>query len=164
MLGAMIHHASIPAENPRRVAQVLAELWGSRSLPFPGLDGAFWTGPGDTNGTMIDVYPSTTQLVPGHGEDGVDFRDGAKTVFSAWHLLVSVTIPTSRILEIAAREGWRSARVERQGGAFELVELWIENRVLIELVTPEGRAAYVRYMDPANPDGLFARTSAGSAE
>ena len=160
MLEFMIHHASIPAENPRRVAKVLAELLGGRSLPFPGLDGAFWTGPGDANGTMIDVYPSTTYLVPGRGEEPVDFRDGAKPMFSAWHLLVSVAVPTSRIFEIATREGWRSARVERQEGAFELVELWIENRVLIELVTPEGRAAYVKYMDPTNPDGLFARTGA----
>lgn len=156
----MIHHASIPAENPRRVAEVLAELWGGRALPFPGLAGAFWTGPADENGTMVDVYPLTTHLVPGGGEEGVAFHNGASASSSAWHLLLSVVVPISNILEIAAREGWRAVRVQRQGGAFELVELWVENRVLLELVTPEGRAAYVQYMDPTNPNGLFARTEA----
>lgn len=31
----MIAHASLPADNPRRVAEVLAEIMGGEALPFP---------------------------------------------------------------------------------------------------------------------------------
>jgi hypothetical protein len=38
----MIHHVSIPAREPRRVAEVLAELMGGSCHPFGPLEGAFF--------------------------------------------------------------------------------------------------------------------------
>ena len=37
----MIHHVSIPAREPHRVARVLAELMGGKCYPFGSLEGAF---------------------------------------------------------------------------------------------------------------------------
>ncbi len=37
----MIHHVSIPAREPQRVAEVLAELMNGRCIPFGPLEGAF---------------------------------------------------------------------------------------------------------------------------
>ena len=37
----MIHHVSIPAREPRHVAEVLAELMGGKHHPFGPLEGAF---------------------------------------------------------------------------------------------------------------------------
>jgi hypothetical protein len=37
----MIHHVSIPAREPRHVAEVLAELMGGKCHPFGPLEGAF---------------------------------------------------------------------------------------------------------------------------
>ena len=37
----MIHHVSIPAREPQRVAEVLAELMGGKCFPFGPLEGAF---------------------------------------------------------------------------------------------------------------------------
>ena len=33
----MLFHISIDADDPRRVAEVLAELWGGRAFPFPAV-------------------------------------------------------------------------------------------------------------------------------
>ena len=57
MRGAMIHHVSIPAHEPRHVAEVLAELMGGECHPFGPLEGAFMATSGDAHGTMIEVYP-----------------------------------------------------------------------------------------------------------
>ena len=53
----MIHHVSLPAREPQRVAEVLAELMGGRCFPFGPLEGAFMATSGDAHGTMIEVYP-----------------------------------------------------------------------------------------------------------
>jgi hypothetical protein len=41
----------------------------------------------------------------------------------------------------AAREGWRAARLSR--GPHEVVELWIENAVMLEMMTPQMTADYL---------------------
>ena len=51
----MIHHVSIPAQNPRHVAEVLAELMGGQCHPFGPLEGAFMASSGDAHGSMIEV-------------------------------------------------------------------------------------------------------------
>ncbi len=33
----MLFHISIDADDPRRVAEVFAEIWGGRALPFPAV-------------------------------------------------------------------------------------------------------------------------------
>jgi hypothetical protein len=58
----MIHHVSIAAREPQRVAEVLAELMNGKCFPFGPLEGAFMAASGDTNGTMIEVYPERATL------------------------------------------------------------------------------------------------------
>ena len=58
----MIHHVSIPAREPRHVAEVLAELMGGKCHPFGPLEGAFMATSGDAHGTMIEVYPERATL------------------------------------------------------------------------------------------------------
>ena len=57
------------------------------------------------------------------------------------HLAVGTPLPKEKVLEIAAREGWRARHLSRRG-AFEVIEFWIENSVMIELLTPEMQAQY----------------------
>ena len=56
----------------------------------------------------------------------------------------------TQIRAIAAREGWRVLTANRGGGLFQLIELWVENRFLIEVFTPEMTARYVALMKPEN--------------
>jgi hypothetical protein len=65
----VIHHVSIPAREPERVARVLAELLGGYAGPFIGpIPGAWVVYQEDGVGTGIEVYTEDTQLFPGEGQ------------------------------------------------------------------------------------------------
>jgi hypothetical protein len=146
----MIHHISISARDPQRVARVIAELWQTESLPFPPIPGAFIVIAGDGHGTAIEVSPLGMELTPGEGDQEVQARlNEDSSPFTATHAALSVSASEARIKEIAAREGWRAETFER-GAAFRLVEFWVENRLLIELLPPEMVRRYLDFMTPRN--------------
>ena len=54
----MIFHVSIDADDPRHVAEVLAELWGGRAVPFPPVLKGSWVAlAGDDRNTTVEIYP-----------------------------------------------------------------------------------------------------------
>lgn len=142
----MIRHVSIPARDPAHVATVLAELMKGRAFHFPGnVPGAFMAVSGDPAGTMIEVYPLETTAEPGQGDDQVETGvNPAPPAYWPFHLLMTVASDEQEILAIGAREGWRARRFGRGApGAppfFEVIELWVENSVMIELA-PDGMIA-----------------------
>ncbi len=158
----MIHHVSIPARDPEHVARVLAELMGGYAGPFVGpIPGAFAAYAEDSHGTGIEVYPERTVLVPGAGDamgDAVLAEVPPSAV--AVHVLLSVKVDRATIERIGAREGWRTLhfwRGPRGVKLFELYEMWIENRVMIECVTDDMVAAYARIANgPAQRELLAA--------
>jgi hypothetical protein len=145
----MIHHISIPARDTARVARVLSELTTSRIYRFPGpLPGALMVVGSDAHGTMIEVYPDTVEMHPGEGEESVRFAAATgERPHGAFHALVSTTLDRARIEAIAAREGWRAKTFGRglpgEPPLFHVVEVWLENRILIELATERMLAAYL---------------------
>jgi hypothetical protein len=145
----MIHHLSITARQPQRVAQVLAELWRGQAYPFPMYPGSFIAFGGDGHGTAIEVYPLGTELVPGHSDLPHLKPDQAVSPYTATHAAVSVPLEQPEIERIAAREGWQSLLGQR-GPFFQVVELWVENRVLLELLTPEMKRQYQAFSTPEN--------------
>ncbi len=46
------------------------------------------------------------------------------------------------------REGWRVLTCNRGEGLFQLIELWIEDRFMLEVMTPEQTARYVEITSP----------------
>jgi hypothetical protein len=155
----MIHHISIPANHPHHVAEVLAELLHGQAFPFPGHVGSYVAVALDKYGTMIEVYPLGTELTPGKGDDSqVEFQHKTDvTQFSALHAALSIPISQQQIEEIANKKGWRMLRCNR--GPFEVIEFWIENRLLLELLTPELVSNYLRFMQPENLQQCFAGVS-----
>jgi len=151
----MIHHISIPAENPRRVAEVLAELWGGRSLPFAPLPGSYIVIVDDGRGSAIEVTPLGMELAPGVGDEQAQplVNDNASP-FTATHAALSVPAREEHIKEVAAREGWRAVTCDR-GGAFEVVEFWIENRLLVEMLPPAMQRRYLDSMTSPGYASLF---------
>ncbi|HJQ26969.1 MAG TPA: hypothetical protein VKA60_23980 [Blastocatellia bacterium] len=146
----MIHHISISASEPQRVAGVITELWQTVALPFPPLPGAFIVIAEDGHGSAIEVSPLGTELAPGEGDQEVQARlNETASPFTATHAALSVPISEAQIKEVAAREGWRAETFDR-GPAFRLVELWVENRLLIELLPPEMAQRYLDFMTPRN--------------
>ena len=155
----MIHHVSIPARQPRHVAEVLAELLGGGCRPFAPLDGAFVATSGDAHGTMIEVYPERTTLDIPPDDDQVVFGE-SKATPAGWpfHFLVSVPHEPDAIARIAAREGWRARLFGRgvpgQKPLFHVIEFWVENRLMLEVVSPTMAEEYLAFMHGAPPAAL----------
>jgi hypothetical protein len=153
----MIHHISIPARDPLRVAAVLAELMNGRDFPFSGpLPGARMAMSGDPHGTMIEVYPETITLAPGTDEAQVVFARAAPADYVGFHALMSVPLGRAEIERIGAREGWRTKFFGRgaQGKppVFHLLEFWVENRNMFELAPADLLPEYTDYMQIARLD------------
>lgn len=159
----MIHHFSISAAEPRHVASVLAEVLGGKSYPFPGqIADSFMAVSGDEHGTMIEVYPADTTLAPGkQDEEQVSGLRGQKLAeTSPFHALLSVPSSQAEIERIGAREGWRTKLYGRgapgQTPLFHVIEFWVENRLMLELVPQEQIGAYTEVIQPARLDAVFA--------
>ena len=71
-------------------------------------------------------------------------RTGQPAQHGAVHFALSVDCGIDDIQRIAAREGW-DCHVCDRGGDFGVVELWIENRFMVELLPPAFAAAYLAY-------------------
>ncbi|RUR87004.1 hypothetical protein ACF3DV_10160 [Chlorogloeopsis fritschii PCC 9212] len=149
----MLHHISIAVENPQHVAEVLAELWGGCAYPFPIYPNSYIAFAGDAHGTAIEVYPIGSELMPGRPDlpDLQLNQSGSK--FSATHAAISVPLNQQQIEQIAQREGWQ-AQLGDRGPFFQVVELWVENSILLELLTPEMAARYVAFSTPENWEKL----------
>jgi hypothetical protein len=152
----MLHHFSMAAENPSHVAQVLAEVWQGTCAPFPPHAGSFMALAMDAYGTMIEVYPAETELMPGFGTEAVTFAGNTfASPFSATHVAISVPSSQEKIERIAAREGWRAVRCNRDG-YFDVIEFWVENKLMLEFLTPSMTARYCEFMQPENLAKLLA--------
>ena len=157
----MIHHVSIPARDPQHVASVLAELLGGYSGPFIGpLPGAYAAYAEDDHGTGIEVYPERTVIEQGPEDAWGEFREAEPPRALAFHALISVPCDRATIERVGAREGWRVRHFWRGPAGvelFELYELWIENRIMLELATPDMLAPYVAIARGSAQRELLAR-------
>jgi hypothetical protein len=147
----MIHHISISANDPLRVARVLAELFQGELVPFPSHADSYVAVAFDPHGTIVEVHPHGTELVPGTENKGVQHVHNLNySSHTATHAAISVPVSEAQIREIAAREGWRMG-VFRRSDFFNVIEFWLENQLLLELLPPELAA---QYLDFTRPDVL----------
>ncbi len=160
----MIHHISIAADNPLHVSQVLAELLQGKSIPFPGYSESYIALALDEQGTMIEVHPFGTALFPGQWADEPShLRPHPRAShYIANHTAISVPVSAAQIQKIAKREDWRMVEAHRGENYFVVIELWVENQLLIELLPPEIVDQYLTFMEPRSLVAL-AQTIAASA-
>jgi hypothetical protein len=163
----MIHHVSIPARNPEHVARVLAELFQGYAGSFIGpMQDAWVVYQEDGFGTGIEVYDERTMLWPGEGDAMGEVRLGEPPQAVAFHALISVQADRAAIERIGAREGWRTHhfwRGPRGKRLFELYEFWVENRVMLEIVTEDMLAPYVQIANGRAQSALLAARPGGRA-
>ncbi len=156
----MIHHFSIAARDPAHVAEVLAEVIGGQSMNFSPFPGSRIVVAGDEYGTAIEVYPLGLELAPGDGDASVHPIDNATpSPYTATHAAVSVALDEDGILRIARRENWRAVICERSV-AFKVIEFWVENRLMIEFLTPGMARDYLRALAPENLRAHMERAAA----
>lgn len=148
----MIHHLSLDAKKPQHVATVLAEIMGGQIVPAPPnfRPDSWFVLTGDQHGTLVEVLPLGTELQPDEGEAG--FHAGASAPYVPAHAYISVPVSAETIQQIGTREGWLARYCDR--GPFDLIELWIENRQLIEFAPPEMKEKYLALL--TNPQAMQA--------
>jgi hypothetical protein len=140
----LIFHASIPADDPERVARVLGELLGGGYSPFHVGRHSFMArgGVDDEHGTGIEVYPRDEVLVPGTGQDEMVQQSHLDNPprYGCFHMAIGTNLSKDEIIVIGKREGWRALYCSR--GSFDVVEFWIENSLMIEFLDPDMQAQY----------------------
>ncbi len=149
----MLFHASIPADEPERVARIIAELLHGQVLPFPPFPGAFMAWLDDDRRTVIDVYPRGREHVPAPGQFSVR-TNPAPSAHSESHLALGVALSADEVLAIAKRECWL-AQVSNRGGLFNVIEFWLENKFLLELLPAPEQQRYIDNMSIENLRTLF---------
>jgi len=151
----MIHHLSIAARDPKHVAGVLAEFMGGAAVPFPPNPGSFFALQLDEHGSGVEVYPAGTELQPG-GSVGAGFakRPEGGRGFGPTHFALSVATQADAVEAIARREGWQCFRCNR--GPFRVLEVWLENASMVEILPPEYAAEYLAFTNPAKVEAAMA--------
>jgi hypothetical protein len=139
----MIHHISIAAHQPLQVAEVLAEILQGQAIPFPGHKDSYIALAIDEHGTMIEVLPQGLELTPG-GNNRVSAQASHGSPF---HAAISVAMSETQIHQIVHRAGWHVETCCRQG-LFYVVEVWVENRQLLEVLPPNFATEYLAATSP----------------
>jgi hypothetical protein len=129
----------------------VAELMNGKCFPFGPLEGAFMAASGDANGTMIEVYPERATLdIPDRDDQVVFGENPAPPQTWPFHVLLSVPREAEEVERIGAREGWRAKTFGRgmrgHKPFFHVIELWLENRLLIEVATPAMAQEYIDFL------------------
>ena len=156
---AIIHHFSIAARDPKQAAEVLAELMDGTAVPFPPNPGSFFAF-SSTSTVGVEVYPAGTELQPG-GEVGGKFVRKDPRSFGSTHFALSVATDPARVQEIAQRAGWECVDCNR--GPFHVIEVWVENETMVEILPPEYARQYLAFTRPDNVREAMAAGRTASA-
>jgi len=133
-----IAHASIPADKPEIVAQVLADILQGEALPFPPAGPKAWMAwSGDG---AIEIAPRGHVIA--FGQDQGRTQTAQSTRYSEVHLAICINRPESEVIAIAQAAGWQARHCERGNGIFSLCEVWVENAFMIEFLDPAQTARY----------------------
>lgn len=133
---SQIHHYSIPVKDTQHVAEVLQDLFGGTITPFDPYPNSYIVWFGDEHGSAIELFPVGTEMFPDANDGQANFRHNpSHTEFTATHAAISINRTREEILEVANKNSWKAA--EHSRGSFNVIEFWIENRIMIELLTPD---------------------------
>lgn len=165
----MIAHFSIPAREPRRCAELFAKLIDGVAMPFPVVPGGWVAIARDGSGTGVEVLPEASAHNQGAGERDPERsaagpevmpwetqirQDGTAQAASGFHVAISSPLSVEEIVALGRSEGWRTVHCDR-GGVFDLVELWVDDRYLIEVMPPAGLARYLEFYRPDVAGRMF---------
>jgi hypothetical protein len=144
----MLFHASIPADDPERAARVIGELWGGDVMPFPPFPEAYITMANDQRRTALEVYPRGREHLPAPREYAIR-TNPVPSPHSEVHLAIGTVLSAEAVLACAQREGWLAQRSSR-GGLFDVIEFWVENKFLLEVLPKAEQQRYVENLSAEN--------------
>jgi hypothetical protein len=82
------------------------------------------------------------------------FPDGTGGAASPFHLAIETKLSEAEVVAEAKSRGWRSASCER-GGVFGVVEVWVDNKYLVEVLVAEQAVRYRQFMRPSGCSAMF---------
>lgn len=136
----MIFHISISADDPKRTATMLAELWRGEALPFPMLGKGSWVAhAGDDRRSTVEVYPRDMALYP--TDRAGELRQEAVSRHVPFHAAVATPLSIEEVEEIGRRYGCQTSVCQR-GPWFRVIEFWVDNCLMLEMLTPEMQHEY----------------------
>jgi len=167
----MIAHISLPARDPRATARLLATLIDGEVFPFPVVSGAWITVASDGSGLAFEVYPDGMAHHPGTGQpDPAIVPAGSQTLPwedqihmngeqlhpTAFHVALTTSLSDEQVLGLARQAGVRAVPCDR-AGLFKLIELWLDDVVLVEVLNRSESLRYTQFMNPVGCEGVFGK-------
>ena len=147
----MIFHFSISADDPKRTATMFAELWRGQAFYFPMVGKGSWVAhAGDDRRTTIEVYPRDLAFYPNESGEGHQ-RNEPVSRHGPFHAAVGTPLSIEEVEEIGRRYACHTILCNR--GPFRVIEFWVDNAQMVEMLTPEMQAEYQRSV---TPDGFRA--------
>ena len=155
----MIAHFSMSARDPQATATLLARLMGGRVIPFAPVPGACAVVVLDGQGTMVEVLPEATVIEPGIGQAGpkaefypapwaAQFTQARRAAeYAPFHVAIATQCSTEDVLAVGQEAGLRTLVCNR-GGQFDVVEMWMDDRFMIEWLVPVEQARYRALFTP----------------
>lgn len=165
----MIAHMSVPSATPMETALFFAALIDGVAFDFPVVAGAAIAVARDGSGTAVEVYPPAMAHHPGTGQaDHTATLNGPAAMpwedqiypepedgrASSFHLAIETRLTRAEVMSRANTLGWRSLFCER-AGVFGVIEVWIDNRYLVEVLTTEEAVRYRNFMNPVGCAPMF---------
>lgn len=146
----MIAHFSIPSRTPLATAEVFARIIDGVVMPFPPAEGGWLVVARDGSGTGVEVVPDTAAIFPGADPAaGARYGRGYGPVdpsFGAVHIAMTTALSRDEVIALGQAQGWRTLHADR--GAFDLVEVWVDDRIMVEVLPPDSTARYLAISDP----------------
>ncbi|MEI6381980.1 MAG: hypothetical protein WCO81_14060 [Cyanobacteriota bacterium ELA615] len=146
----MIHHFSIAAEKPLQVARALAKILQGKVYTFPHLEEGYMVMTDDAYGTGVEVYPLGTELRFSPGHPNIVQTKQNTNNFGAFHASISVPVSQEELIQIGNEEGWHVQLCQRKN--FAVIEFWIENFLMLELLPPDLSAKYLAHIKSGRPE------------
>jgi hypothetical protein len=146
-----------------------AAVIGGVAFEFPVVLGAWVAVADDHSGLAVEVYPLDMAHHPGVGdadpavqpngpstlpwEDQI-YPETAHTRPTGFHVAIATRLKEAEIIARARAAGWRALACDR-AGVFKLVEVWVDNGFLVEVLVPEEVERYRAFMNPEGCRPMF---------
>ena len=158
----MIFHFSIAADDPKKTATMLAELWRGEAFPFPMVGKGSWVAhAGDDRRSTIEVYPRDMALYPTERAGEERYEPVSRS--GPFHAAVATPLSIEEVEDIGRRYGCHTSLCQR-GPYFLVIEFWVDNCLMLEMMTPEMQAEYQATITPENWRNMLAQRGVGDAE
>jgi hypothetical protein len=146
-------HCSVVSHQPQLAAKRLAQLVNGRALPFQarGLEGAWLCSLDDDDGQLIEFIPPNFRLIA--GAHGASFEPIEQIILNnLTHIQIRTSVSYDEMMQYIVAEGLHFHCRPAHGGP--LLEVWLEEQLMVELVSDEISRRSLNWHDVSSKHNL----------